>query len=266
MFKFAPILSLFLLLCNTAPAFAHEFWIEAEEYRVQPGQNVVAHLRNGEFFHGNSVAYFERRTARFEAVQDGTRFPIAPRMGDIPAIDMTASDPGLLVLVHETEAATLKYTEWQKFLKFAEHKDFPDIELRHAERDIPQTGFTETYRRFAKALVAVGDGKGRDIETAMETEFVALANPYTDPLPDGFPVQLLYQGSPRANAQIEIFEKSPEGEVDVTLLRSDREGKALVPVKQGYTYLIDAVVLREVEDDPETVWETLWAALTFAVP
>ena len=266
MIKLTPILTLVLLICSTVPGLAHEFWIEPENYQIDAGEKVVAHLRNGEFFKGSSVAYFERRTVRFEAIQDGTRFPIAPRMGDIPAVDMVATEPGLLVLVHETEAATLKYTEWEKFLKFADHKDFPDVALRHAARDIPQTGFTETYRRFAKSLVGVGEGGGKDIATAMETEFVALANPYVEPLAEGMPVQLFYRQMPRADAQIEVFEKSPEGKVEVTLLRSDADGRAVIPVKPGHSYLIDAVVLREVNDDPVAVWETLWAALTFQVP
>ncbi|MEX0340368.1 MAG: DUF4198 domain-containing protein [Arenibacterium sp.] len=266
MFKFTPILTLVLVLCSSPSAFAHEFWIEPEDYRLAPGDNVVAHLRNGEFFKGSSLAYFERRTARFEAVQGGTTFPITPRMGDVPAVDMVATEPGLLVLVHETEGATLKYTEWEKFQKFADHKDFPDIEMRHTARDIARTGFTEEYRRFAKSLLAIGPGDGRDLVTAMETEFVALANPYTDTLDGGLPVQLLYQGAPRADAQIEVFEKSPAGGVEITLMRSDQDGRAMIPVKPGHSYLIDAVVLREINDDPNAVWETLWAALTFAVP
>ena len=116
--------------------------------------------------------------------------------------------------------------------------------------------------------IAVGDGAGADREAGLETEIVALANPYTDDLSDGLPVRVLYQGAPRADAQVELFAKSPEGEVEITLLRTDAEGVALLPVTPGQVYLADAVVVRPLEpvaeDDP--VWESLWASLTFKVP
>lgn len=254
------------LMLTGLPGLAHEFWIEPEEYQVESGAPLVAHLRNGQKFNGSSIAYFERRTARFELIGAGSTTTLGPRMGDIPALDMAAPGPGLLVILHETTASTLKYTEWEKFQAFADHKDFPDIRARHLARGLPETGFTESYRRFAKALVAIGTGDGADAPTGMETEFVALANPYRDPLAQGMPVQLLYKGAPRADAQVEVFEKAPDGAVVITLMRSDADGRALIPVKPGHSYLIDAVVLREMENDPVSVWETLWAALTFAVP
>ena len=104
----------------------------------------------------------------------------------------------------------------------------------------------------------------------METEFVALTNPYTDDLTHGFSVQLLYQNQPRANAQIEIFERSPDKKVTISYQQADGQGKAVIPVKAGYTYLLDGVVLREPfaenAKDFNAVWETLWASLTFKVP
>ena len=83
-------------------------------------------------------------------------------------------------------------------------------------------------------------------------------------------MRLLYQGGPRADAQIEIFERDARGAVTITTLRTDSAGEARIPVKPGHDYLLDAVVLREPAPDlaaeHDAVWETLWAALTFGVP
>jgi len=133
-------------------------------------------------------------------------------------------------------------------------------------RGLPDNGFIEIYTRYAKALVGVGDAQGADAETGMETEFIALTNPYTDDPTKGMAVQLLYQGKPRANTQIEIFERDTENNVVVTYARTDTQGQALIPTLAGHTYLLDAVVLREPVSGSDAVWETLWAALTFAVP
>jgi uncharacterized GH25 family protein len=176
---------------------------------------------------------------------------------------------GLVVIVHETSDSTLTYTEWDKFIDFVEHKDFDSALAAHAARGLPETGFKESYRRYAKALIAVGSGAGSDAPTGLETEIVALANPYTDDLSGGLPVRVLYQDAPRADAQVELFEKGPDEAVVVTLHRTDAEGVARLPVKPGYEYLVDAVILRDTgNDDTETgpVWHSLWAALTFATP
>jgi len=264
-----PRFFLFLTLGVAIPAAAvqaHEFWVEPQEFQVESGAPVVADLRNGQKFSGGALGYFQRSIARFDLIQDGKVAPVEGRMGDVPALATTAGKDGLLVIVHQSAPSTLKYTEWQKFLTFAEHKDFPDIRARHDARDLPETGFTETYTRFAKALVGIGTAKGTDAPSGMETEFVALSNPYTDDLNTGFAVQLLYQGVPRGDAQVEVFDRAGDGTVSITLQRTDADGRALIPVLSGHDYLLDAVVLRDAPDDIEAVWETLWAALTFSVP
>ena len=167
----------------------------------------------------------------------------------------------------------MTYTEWDKFLSFAAHKDFPQAEADHLANGWPQDRFKERYTRHAKTLIAVGDGRGADAPLGLETEFTALTNPY-DPDFDGqMKVTLTYEGSPRVDAQVEIFDRAPDGEVTVTLQRTDDMGEAVIPVTPGHDYLLDAVVLRpapeadKVTDDPnQPVWETLWAALTFHVP
>ena len=181
-------------------------------------------------------------------------------MGPIPE--------GLAVLVAETTPSTLTYHEWEKFTAFVAHKDLAGTLVSHRVRGLPETEFVETYRRFAKSLVAVGSGTGADRALGLETEVVALSNPYIDPLAAGMPVQVLYLGAPRANAQVELFDKAPDGAVKVTLHRTDDKGIVTLPVQAGHAYLVDAVVMRAVEPKLPTdpVWESLWAALTFAVP
>ncbi len=244
---------------------AHEFWIEPQEYQVQSGAPLVADLRNGQNFAGAELAYFTRRFTRFDLVHNGRTTPLEGRMGDVPALQITAPGDGLLVIVHQTVPKTLKYTKWDLFAGFAAHKDFADIGARHAARALPRDGFSETYTRYAKALVGVGTARGADAQVGMETEFVALSNPYTDP-GSAMSVQLFYRGAPRGGAQIEIFDRDPGNRVKVTYTRTDAMGKAVIPTRAGHSYLLDAVVLRPAPEGEPAVWETLWAALTFGVP
>ncbi len=229
-------------------------------------ENLVAQFKNGENFKGINLGFFERRSERFEYVIGETTLSLSPRTGNIPVLDMPAPADGLMVIAHETAASSITYKNWDKFQEFADHKDFPDIRARHLARGLPEEGFSESYTRHVKALVGIGSSEGADRAMGLETEFVALANPYSDSLDDGLPVQLFYQGEPRADAQVEIFARGPDGTVTITEMRTDNMGRAVIPVRGGHEYLLDAVVLRESPDGSDDVWDTLWAALTFKVP
>ena len=252
----------------SGPLQAHEFWIEAEDYTVAPGAPVVAAFRNGQELAGSALSWLPGRSTRFEMVVDGDVRDVPVRIGDDPAFDVADLPEGLLTIVHETSDQFVTYKDWDTWVRFTEHKGFPFAQKAHLDRGLPEAGFRETYRRFAKALVAVGDGAGADAERGLDVEFVADANPYTDDLSDGLPVRLLYDGAPRADGQIEMFAKDAAGVVTVTYHRTDAEGRAVLPVAPGTDYLLDHVEIRpmEPERDGDAVWRTLWAALTFGTP
>ena len=263
-------LSFVLALLCAVPAASHEFWIEPQQYQVESEAPLEAQLKNGENFNGINLAWFQNRFTRFEIIQGDNVTPVDGRMGDTPALKTTAPTEGLLVIAHETTESTITYKEWEKFLRFVEHKDFDDAVSTHEAEGWSKEEFGEVYTRHAKALVAVGEGAGHDRPLGMETEFVALSNPYTKDFGGSMHVAVTYQGSPRVDAQVEVFERAPDESVTVSLYRTDSKGEARIPVKPGHAYLFDAVVLRPSPiagtEERAPVWETLWAALTFAVP
>lgn len=256
------------LICLPLTATAHEFWIDARQWQVAPGDPLQADLRVGQDFEGPSFSYLPHRTRRFDIVTGDSVIPVNGRAGDKPGLDTKAPAEGLAIVVHVTEDYTLTYKEWEKFEAFLGHKDWSTLLAEHRARGLPEMDFRERYSRHAKALVAVGDGGGSDRDVGLETEIVALANPYTDALPDGLPVKVLYQGRPRADAQVEVFAKAADGTVSVELYRTDDAGLTTLPVEAGVTYLVDSVVLRPLEPQSEgdPVWESIWASLTFQVP
>ncbi|MGR3839847.1 MAG: DUF4198 domain-containing protein [Cognatishimia sp.] len=253
---------------QTQPALTHEFWIAPENYQVELDQPIIADLINGQEFNGGVLAWYDNRMARAEVQAGGTTTQLTGRLGDLPAINTVATVPGLHVIAVETAPSALTYREAEKFANFVEHKKLP---VDPNSQDYP---FREVYTRHAKALINVGQDSGSDMAMGLVTEFVALENPYQDDMSDGFDVQILYLGAPRADAQIEVFQMDPKGAITISLLMSDKDGRATVPVRPGHRYLLDSVVLRK--PDPASIadiggprdvaWETLWAAMTFEVP
>ena len=260
------------LLTATAPICtvlsAHEFWIDPVVFEIPHGDPLVANIRVGQNFNGAAFSFIPARFKRFEVISGFSTYPVVGRLGDRPALTITKPENGLNIAVHVTSDMTLTYREWVKFENFVTHKDFAWALAEHTQRGLPKTGFKERYSRYAKSLLAVGDGTGQDREVGLLTELVAEANPYTDDLTNGLPMRVFYQGKPRANAQVELFEKHPDGTVEISLHTTDEAGLVQFPVFPGRQYLADAVVLRAVDPAASggAVWESLWAALTFATP
>ena len=231
-------------------------------------------LVNGEAFEGVRLPYLPQRTESYIRLHAGNIAEVEMRLGARPGLEIPASGNGLHVIAHQTSYSTVTYDEFAAFLRFAAHKDLLGGEeavlTAHRTRELPEDTFREAYARFAKTLVGVGDGAGEDQRLGLETELVALDNPYTDDLSEGMRVRLYYQGAPRTDEQVEIFERAPDGSVAISTVRTDMRGTAVIGVKPGHDYQLDAVVLREpsaaLAAETDAVWETLWANLTFSVP
>ena len=259
------VLTLWCAIC-AGVATAHEFWLEADGYQVPTDGNIVVDLKNGENFAGTTLSFFGRNITRFDVVLGDDLRPVTGRMGDRPALDTPAPAEGLAIVVHETTPSFVNYKDWAKFQKFADHKDFAGWRVQHEALYFPDPPFKERYTRHAKALIGVGDGAGADRVLGLKTEFVALTNPYAADFAGTMRVQVLYQGTPRPNAQVEVFDRPAAGDVGVTLHRTNAEGSAEVPVAPGHDYLFDAVVIEPIMGEDTAVWDTFWAALTFGVP
>ena len=259
-----------VLTLFSAPALAHEFWIEPHAYQVSPDGRMIADVVNGQDFEGTKLPFIPQRFAHFVDVSGGKVTPVPGRAGDSPALNMAPDTEGLHVIAYQARNATVDYDSWEKFQKFVDHKDLGDVLSRHQARGLPDANFIEVYSRYSKSLIGVGNAAGSDRRTGLETEIVALTNPYTDDISGGMQVQVFYRQDVRANTQVEVFEKSPTGTVSIRMVRTNEQGVATIPVKPGHSYMADAVVLREPSDtvarDTQAVWETLWANLTWGVP
>lgn len=250
-------------------AMSHELWIDTPDFQPQTDQSIPIELRNGENFQGINLSYFENRVVELFYDHSGI-MPAASRSGDLPAMTIPPQPDGLVRAVYVSTPQRIYYTGLEKFTAFAQHKDLEWALTQHVENGYPADRFGERYTRYSKALIGVGTSTGQDKTYGLTVEFTALANPYTDDVTQGLPVRLTYENAPRPNAQVEVFERAPDGNVTVFTTRTDDLGVAIIPVKQGHIYLLDHVVLRPLPDDLRTtdtdpVWDSLWAALTFQV-
>ena len=259
---------LVLMLLGT-PAEAHEFWIEARDYTIAPGEPVVADIKVGQELKGNTYAFNPRRHRRFGIVTESGETEVGSRIGDKPAVSQPVEEEGLAIVVHETTDTELTYKDRGTFETFVTYEGLDGALERHAERGLPDDGFKELYSRAAKALVKVGEGGGTDRALGLPIEVVVEGDPYASPLPEVLPVRVIYGGEPMAGAQLNVFHRPVDGdEGTLEPLRLDAEGRVEVPVAPDRVYLLNVVKLREpsAEKAGETgaVWESLWGSTTFS--
>lgn len=258
-----------LIAYSSLSAQAHEFWIAPADYSVNVGDAITADLRVGSDMKGIPQPYITGNIARFDLVTGDTVVPVTGRLGDQPAMATIATAEGLTVAVHVTTDTVLTYRDYNVFNRFVGHKNLNGVLAAHAARGLPASGFQESYARHAKALIAVGNGAGADRAFGLKIEIVALTNPYTDDLTGGMTLQVLLDGQPRADAQLEVFAKLPDDSITRVAYRTDAKGMVNITVAPGIAYLADNVAMTALpNDDPAAgpVWHSDWASLTFQVP
>ncbi len=258
-------LSIFVALAlTTGPASAHEFWIAPADYTLTADQPLVAELRVGEGFVGDTFPYLPPRFTRFDVIASDEVLPMPGRMGDSPAVNVAGLPSGLLVLAYVSTASTVTYTDAETYDRFLREEGLDFAVARNAARGLEPVGLTERFTRHAKSLVAVGEGAGQDRRLGLKVEIVAGANPYTDDTSDGLPVQAFRDDAPFANMLLRVLARGPDGSVTETRLITDDEGRTTIPAMPGATLLANIVALDE--ETGAAQWHSHWASLTFAMP
>ena len=264
----ATVLALGLAGPWAVPALAHEFWIEPEVPHAQVGETVRAQLRVGAMLQGEAYPYLSDQIVAARLQAPGSLSDIGGMEGDLPALSVTPTEPGLHVILYHAAPAYIEYEAFEPFTTYLAYEGLDDVARLHKDRGLPQGGFTEAYVRNARALLQVGPADPADLDrpTGMPLELIALQNPFVEGQSE-LEVQLLWQGGPVPNRQVSVFHRAPganaSGEVTRTLLVTDAGGRATIPLGEGGFYLLNAVQMKPAAGDEGFVWESHWATLTF---
>lgn len=251
------------------PSSAHEFWLEPSDFQPKVGDVVTVDLVIGTHFDGFSSPYTPDEIAAFGLIDAAGNTPITGRFGDMPAGQFVVAQVGLSLLYHQTTPSYVTYTKPEKFISFAVEKGFADVAARYQKQTAENFRLVEKYRRFAKSLIMVGPASGQDQLLGLEMELVALTNPYQQSVSKEFTVAVYDSGAPRPGAQVTVFIRHTPSDVEKKIIIADERGQVHLSLLPGRHYLFDSVKLQPIKDaDPikNAEWESLWAALTFAVP
>jgi len=273
---------LLVLALLSTTAFAHEFWLEAPRFRLQPGQAVNVHTFIGAGFKGEpwtTKAAKVLRLVRYGPAP-GDSTDLTPAPGFAPADTFRTAfafaRPGThVVLLQSTNSfIELPAEQFTAYLR-EEGLDYP-LKLRQ-ERDQTATPGRETYRRCAKTLIQVGDAAATPAASdsacrhyyGLPLELVPEQNPYRLAADKALTVRVLRGGKPAFGAAVQVWQRQPGGLPTTHFTtRANQNGRILLRLSGPGPYLLAAVHMTEapLRQRDHADWQSTWASLTFAGP
>lgn len=260
-------LALAVLVCGSGlQAAAHEFWISPEDYRPDVGQTVKAALLVGSDMAGEPYPWLSRNTREARMLSDSWSVDIVGREGDLPALSFAPQEEGLTQVIFHAQPSFVVFDKAETFTEYLEYEGLDWVLAAHVARGLPEVDFVERYTRNARALLQVGEARADQLDkpTGMPFELVALGNPYVEGT-EAIDVRLTWQEVPEADQQVAIFIKDSAQVVTRSLVKTDANGVARIPLTGAGEYMLSAVHMEPLEGDVAAVWDSHWATLTFGI-
>ena len=255
---FAVLLFITFLKFNS---HAHELWLEPVNFKFNNKEVSKIHINIGQNFIGSPFGYYDPSKKSLYLENKNQLINLPQRDGNFPAIQTQILDKGFHILNYETNYEFLKYESIEKFEDFLKEQNFESTLDKFDKNKLP----TESYRRFAKALMTDGN-KGFFIQKPkLDFEIIALTSPYS--LKDGlFEFQLFEKGNPLENWQITIFSRDEENSYK-EIVKTNPNGVGKIRIFENRTYLLSAVKLDKANYidrlKHKSDWLSLWASLVF---
>jgi len=253
-----------ILLLTTFLKFnvhAHELWLEPINFKFNNNEVSKIHIKVGQNFNGSPFGYYDPNKKNLYLENKNKVINLSQRDGNFPAIQTLILDKGFHILNYETNYEFLKYESIEKFEDFLKEQNFESILNKFDKNKLP----TESYRRFAKALMTNGNKSFFIQKPKLDFEIIALTSPYSLK-EEIFEFQLFEKGSPLENWQITIFSRDEENSYK-EIVKTNPNGVGKIRIFENRTYLLSAVKLDKANYIEKlkykSDWFSLWASLTF---
>lgn len=254
----------------SAPAVAHDFWIQPQTFQPQTQTATALTLQVGHGHDRQRSAIPLRRITRFAAIADDGRstdlrdslHPGGEREDgrfELPA--------GNYMLVLETDAGAQSHLPAARFNDYLQAEGLtPALQHRQRNGRMDAEG-SERYSRRGKALVRIGaaappppDWLQRPV--GLPLEIVLEQDPYAQPRPVRLPVRVIYQGQPLAGALVKLTRLEDDA-APVDTQRTDGAGRAGFAMPGSGNWLLNVIWTQPLPASSETDYETVFSSLSF---
>nr|MBA3502588.1 DUF4198 domain-containing protein [Deltaproteobacteria bacterium] len=242
------------------PAHSHDFFLAPSAHRIAVGDTVSVVMRVGSELEMDELPRSNRRIVRFEAHLGSKVLTVEGKHGESPAGRIAFDEAGVATIVYQSSHTDIEL-DGPKFEEYLVEEGLEDIAAERAKLGVTASPGRESYARYAKALITVGDGPGGwDRRIGLPAELVAL----TDPRAGGTAqFRLLYEDKPRANARVDIFRIEKTRLVSVGHARTDANGQVALAIPGDGVWLVGTTLMRAAPKELglEGDWESFWVSL-----
>ena len=257
---------------------AHDFWVQPESFRVQPGSVTPITLQVGHGPYRQRSPISATRIARFDAIgPNGSlldlRAWLHPGTGAEDG-NFRLESPGTYLLVMETDNKAQSHLPALRFNDYLQVEGLtPALEQRIRMKRMDADG-SECYSRRAKVLVQVGDDDPDAARAAQQAitqpaglplEIVPEQNPYSEPRPASLSVRVLFERRPLARALVKLTRLEHDSAPFATQL-TDAAGRAVFHMPSEGAWLLNVIWTRPLPRTSETDFETFFSSLSFGFP
>ncbi|HVS33832.1 MAG TPA: DUF4198 domain-containing protein [Thermoanaerobaculia bacterium] len=248
---------LLLISCVAVNTAAHDFWLEPSSFHPGGGAPVTIRLMVGDQLDGEPVRRNNPRIERFVIRDSHGEKPVPGKHGADPAGYVEAIS-GDAMIGYRTTPVRHGNMPAQQFESYLREEGLERIIALRADSGASARAGREIYSRSAKVwLDSRAEGARFDEPFGFRLEIV----PETDPgAPSPLRALLLFEGRPVEGALVSAVHRDSRKTVR---LRSDRDGRVVLPIDQDGVWLVKAVHMIAAPRDAGADWESIWATLTF---
>jgi len=253
-------------------AHAHDFWLQAQDFRTDANAPLPFTLQVGHGPLRQRSPIPMRRIERFDAIApDGSTQDMRShlRLGDEHDDgDVALASEGAYLLVLQTDDRAESHLPAIRFNDYLRVEGLtPALATREQTHRMDADG-SENYRRIAKAIVQVGDAFADTQVTrplGLPLEIVPERNPLAMPRAATLPVQVRYEGHALAGALIKLTDLGNDAEPFETHV-TDADGRAEFALPAKGAWLLNVIWTKVKPEGSDTDFETVFSSLSFGLP
>jgi uncharacterized GH25 family protein len=260
------ILAILGLLIFCFVSHAHEFWLQADKFRLKKGESIAISFRVGENFMGEPWNLKKHRVERLQLLQQNRVQDLKSgvKEGDKNNVVITPGNEGTAMVVMESNPAFISL-DGKSFNAYLE-EDGLDEALSYREKmKLLDDSAKEFYSRHSKLLFQVGDKTDETYikEVGLPVEIIPLKNPYTLKVGDAIRYKVLYNGKPLFGAKVKIWNRS-NNRTTTQNIYTQQDGIIESRITSTGPWMVSFVKMVP-SKDPKAQWRSYWASLVFGI-
>ena len=266
----SPLLTALLLLVTAGALAAHDLFLRADSYFVEPDGTVRLLVLNGTFSKSeNAVTRDRLRDLSIGTSTAVTHLDTAAweDRGDTSVVTAHVGEKGTYVFGASLFPRELRL-EAKDFNAYLASDGIPDVLAARRKNGQLNQPARERYSKHVKALIQVGSAQttGYRAELGYPAEIIPLENPY-DLKPGGkLRVRALVDGKPVAHQVVIAGGRTARGaRIPPVSVRTNADGVARIRIRSRGVWYVKFIHMAPASRDASIDYESKWASLTFGM-